>query len=220
MLLLRALTVLVAFVFMFAVLAGLVLPREVHVIRSTMIAAPPQDVFNYVNDLQRSVLWSPWSRQDPDALYNFTGPRSGVGATLSWFSKMPEVGSGMQQIVASRDGEHVRLRVRLDGMGDAVSDYYLQRRNNSTVVTWGFTTDLGPNPLSRIAGILFDGWIGPDYERGLALLKQQVEGNSKLSARAPLGLPPGVTLPAGDDNNLSGWPARAQEASVLQVRLQ
>jgi len=39
--------------------------------------------------------------------------------------------------------------------------------------------DLGNNPIARYAGLMFDKWIGGDYEKGLARLKQVMEqGNA------------------------------------------
>ena len=39
--------------------------------------------------------------------------------------------------------------------------------------------DLGNNPIARYVGLMFDKWIGGDYEKGLARLKQVMEqGNA------------------------------------------
>ena len=45
-----------------------------------------------------------------------------------------------------------------------------------TKITWGFDSDLGMNPIARWMGLMFDSWIGADYETGLANLKNLVEG--------------------------------------------
>jgi hypothetical protein len=42
-------------------------------------------------------------------------------------------------------------------------------------VTWGFDCDLGTNPIMRYVGLMFDQWIGADYEKGLAKLKEVME---------------------------------------------
>ena len=43
-----------------------------------------------------------------------------------------------------------------------------------TDVIWSFRSSLG-NPLERWMGLLYDKWIGPDYEKGLIKLKALVE---------------------------------------------
>lgn len=47
-----------------AVLAGVafLLPREVAVSRAITIAAPPEAVFPYINDLKKFNAWSPWAK--------------------------------------------------------------------------------------------------------------------------------------------------------------
>ena len=47
------------------VIVGLLLPRSVHVERSTVIEAPPSVVFALVNDYRAFNRWSPWARIDP-----------------------------------------------------------------------------------------------------------------------------------------------------------
>ena len=46
--------------------------------------------------------------------------------------------------------------------------------NGGTGVTWGFKTEL-KGAMERWFGLLFDRWIGADYEKGLAKLKALVE---------------------------------------------
>ena len=51
----------------------------------------------------------------------------------------------------------------------------LEPAGSGTRVTWGFTSNLGSNPVMRWMGLMFDRWIGPDYEQGLANLKKVAE---------------------------------------------
>ena len=60
--------------------------------------------------------------------------------------------------------------------GTAVAGFTLEPEGEGTKVTWGFEADLGYNPVTRYMGLMFDSWIGADYEAGLASLKALVEG--------------------------------------------
>jgi len=42
-------------------------------------------------------------------------------------------------------------------------------------VKWGFATDMGMNPIARWMGLMMDRWVGADYQKGLARLKDLVE---------------------------------------------
>jgi len=49
--------------------AGMLLPRSVHVERSAIIAAPRATVFALVNGFRSFGKWSPWAAKDPNARY-------------------------------------------------------------------------------------------------------------------------------------------------------
>ena len=152
-----------------------VLPREVAVSRSVEIAAAPAAVFPHVNSLQKFSEWSPWSKIDPDMQVTYTGPEMGVGNKMEWTSEHPNVGNGAQVITASVENESVATELDFGPMGTADAQFLLAAKGEGTEVTWGFTTDLGMNPIARWMGLMMDDWIGADYERGLTALKEIAE---------------------------------------------
>ncbi len=155
---------------------GFLLPGNVHVERSTLIAAQPAAIFPYVNNFRRFNEWSPWALRDPATEYSFTGPEAGVGAKMSWKSNNAQVGSGSQEILESTPERRVVSALDLGQMGAAQAGFTLVPEGAGTKVTWSLDAELSNNPLSRWMGLLFDGLIGPDYEEGLARLKTKVEG--------------------------------------------
>jgi hypothetical protein len=154
---------------------GLLLPRQVHVERSTEIAAGPEVIFPILNDLRRFNEWSPWFALDPDAEYRFAGPATGVGARAAWKSERPQVGTGSQEIVASRPPSHVQTHLDFGDRGTALATFNLAASGSGTRVTWGFDVNFGYDVLGRWMGLMFDRWIGRDYEAGLSNLKDLVE---------------------------------------------
>lgn len=160
---------------MSAVAVAFFLPRVVTVERSTMISAPAEKVFPFVNNLHRANEWSPWAERDPAMKQTFEGPDEGVGAKMSWTSDDPNVGSGTQEIVESAPNERVRVALDFGDMGNGTAGFTLTPDGDGTKVVWDFRTDLGNNPVARYFGLMFDTWIGADYEKGLAKLKSQVE---------------------------------------------
>lgn len=161
-----------------------VLPSSAHVERSITIERPPSVVFAVLNSYRRFNDWSPWAGKDPNAHYTFTGPASGVGAKESWQGDPKTVGSGSQEIVASKTGESVKVALDFGDMGKAAAEFQLTAAGKGTKVTWSLDTQaplaldgkLPWNAVGRYMGLFMDRMVGPDYESGLANLKKLVEG--------------------------------------------
>lgn len=153
-----------------------ILPGSVQVQRATVIDAAPGEVFALVNSFENFNQWSPWFERDPDGDYTIEGPGEGVGARMTWASEKPDVGSGSQEIIESVPDRLVRTKLDFGDMGDAKAFFEIEPRGDDrTHLVWGFDTDLGLNPVSRYFGLMFERWIGPDYEHGLAKLKALAE---------------------------------------------
>ena len=160
------------------VVIGFLLPRQVHVERSIVINAPQAQLFEALNGFKRFNEFSPWAALDPNTQYAYEGPESGVGAKMSWVSNDPELGSGTNEIVESRAPDFIRTRLDFGGQL-AEATFTFAPADGGTRVTWGFDGDLGNNPVMRFVGLMFDSWIGGDYEKGLARMKQVMEqGNA------------------------------------------
>jgi len=151
------------------------LPQQITVARSKIINAPESDVFPYVNSLKRFNEWSPWAARDPETKYVFSGPEQGEGARMEWSSTNADVGEGSQEIIESRPSSYVEVALDSGQIGKAVVSYQLLPSGAGTRIVWVFNKDVGNNPLQRWRGLMFDSWIGQDYEEGLERLKQVVE---------------------------------------------
>ncbi len=152
------------------------LPRAPEVTRSIDIAAPRAALFPLVADLRHLPDWSPRLTADPDIAITFTGPLDGVGQAISWQSKRPEVGSGIETITAIAPDSSVTMRVTLAGQPSTAAWFRLEQKSAAeTTVVWGYRKDLGFNPINRYRGLTIDGLVGPDYERGLKRLKAIAE---------------------------------------------
>jgi len=187
------------------VLVGFVLPSTAHVERRTTIEAPAAAIFPWLNDFKKFNEWSPWAERDPNMKREFSGPSSGVGATLSWEGDPDEVGSGTQKIVESVPDKRVVTELDFGDQGGGKASFDLVESDGKTEVTWAFDTDFGMNLVGRYFGLMFDGMIGPDYEAGLAKLKRTVE-SQPVPAPEPAPTEPVVAdtsaqgaMPAGDE---------------------
>ncbi|OAN69317.1 hypothetical protein A8B78_05605 [Jannaschia sp. EhC01] len=159
-----------------AALVGMFLPRYVSVERDVVVDAPPEAVFPHVASLQAFSEWSPWGDLDPDMVLTYSGPEEGVGNVMEWTSEHPNVGNGRQEILEVVENESVRTALDFGDMGTAEAWWRLTPEGDGTRVVWGLTADMGSGPVGRWFGLMMDGWVGADYERGLGRLQAIVEG--------------------------------------------
>jgi hypothetical protein len=91
---------------------------------------------------------------------------------MSWQSA--KLGDGSQTIVDYVEDRRIASALDFGEMGKAQASFELSPVGADTGVTWGFRTALA-NPLERWMGLLYERWIGPDYEKGLVKLKAAAE---------------------------------------------
>ncbi|HEX4926330.1 MAG TPA: SRPBCC family protein [Bdellovibrionales bacterium] len=168
----------IAFVLIVAAIVGyaFIQPSEFKVERSTLMEAPPETVFPYLNNPRLGEEWNPFSKMDPEIKMSFDGPAEGVGAKSSWNGNS-DVGEGAMTIVESVQNERVRLQLdfKRPMEGTNMAEYILTPADGKTQVTWKMT---GQNSLIGRIVCLFldmDKMVGGQFEKGLTSLKTIVE---------------------------------------------
>lgn len=165
----------------FVLLISFLLPKTVHVERTVTIDRPASSVFALVNGYATIKTWSPWAARDPSAVYTISGPAKGVGARMEWDGDPRLSGKGWQQITESVPYSLVKAELHFDQQGAATTYFSIEDRGGNSTVTWGFDTNLteGQSAAGQVVakyfGLLFDRWIGSDYETGLVKLKTLAE---------------------------------------------
>jgi hypothetical protein len=154
---------------------GLFLPKSAHVERSIATTAAPEAVYGIVSGFKRFNEWSPWSDLDPNTRYTYAGPESGVGAKMAWASDKPDVGAGSQEITAVEPGRSVTTKLDFGSQGISTSTLTITPEGSGSRIVWAFDADFTGNFLGRYFGLMFDKFIGKDYEKGLARLKALAE---------------------------------------------
>ena len=146
------------------------------VVRTATVSAPPDAIFDQLEDFHRWTAWSPWERVDPDMTRTYEGPDSGVGAASGWKGNR-KAGEGRMEIAESHRA--TSLTVRLEFLKPFKSQstvvFTLAPEGDATNVTWAMTGS--KTFMTRVMGIFtsMDKLIGPDFEKGLAQLKALVE---------------------------------------------
>lgn len=195
---------------------GLLLPKQGRVERSIVINAPPPVVFGLVNGFGRFEEWSPWADKDPAMKVERSGPETGVGATYAW-SGNAAVGSGSQKIIESVPPSHVRTRLHFGGFAEpSLASLDIAPDGSGSRVTWSLTVEVGSNPVNRYFGLLMNKMVGPDYEKGLARLKQLAEAQPLEPPAAP-GPEPAADPAAAPAAAPSAEPAAAPVAAPAKT---
>lgn len=151
-------------------------PNDFRISRSAVIAAPPQKLFDQVNDFHNWEAWSPWVKLDPNAKIAYEGPSSGVGAIFKWVGNN-QVGEGSNTIIESRPGELVKIR--LDFIkpfpGTSTAEFTFKPEGEKTWVTWSMygKNDFIGKAMSLVMNC--DKMVGGQFEKGLAGLKRIAE---------------------------------------------
>ena len=173
------------------VIAGIAfaLPNYITVARAVVINAPEGAVFPYLSNLHNFKAWTPWAERDPNLRVSYSGPEMGKGASMSWASEERSVGRGSMQIIEADPNRRIDLAIDYNGL-EGTAYYTVVPAGSGSKVTWGFGHDTGTSPIKRWRGLMLDGFVGSEYQIGLANLKEQIESERRPTA-------PGAELPAG-----------------------
>lgn len=158
--------------------AGLILaaflPSSYNVERSLLIKAKPETISNMITDFHQWDSWSPWKGQDSAAVYTYNDT-IGKGANMSWDGSI--IGKGSLTITEVKpEGIVYSLRFIDPFESTSTGGFSLESSDSGTIVNWYDTGELG-YPIGRLMSLIysFDEMMGPDFEKGLGKLKEEVE---------------------------------------------
>jgi effector-binding domain-containing protein/uncharacterized protein YndB with AHSA1/START domain len=155
---------------------GMIGPDTFRYERSVTIAAPPESVYTHVSSLGAMDKWSPWNELDPTMKKTMEGTDGTVGATQSWEGNS-DVGRGAQRIDSLVPNALVRNRLMFKEPMESECDALVELTpaGDSTKVTWAMVGE--NNFMSKVMCKFMDmdAMIGKDFEKGLGMLKAQVE---------------------------------------------
>ena len=140
------------------VVIGLLLPSHGHVERQTEVSSPLRQIFDSVNTLRRFPEWSPERRLDPQLHMEYSGPRTGVGASVSYRGN-ELVGEGKLTISASDEDSQVKMDVvnNFAGENKTYTITLNPSENGKTTIVWAYDVDYGWDLMWRYAGLYIHG---------------------------------------------------------------
>lgn len=142
---------------------------KMHISKSILVDAPVDKVLPAVNDFHHWGKWSPWLIMEPEATVDVAED----GKSYSW--QGARVGEG-KMAVTNEEGKRsvdYDLTFLKPWKSEAKVKFELDEQGDKTKVTWLMDSSL-PFFLFWMKKMMV-AFVGKDYERGLAMLKDYVE---------------------------------------------
>ncbi|HEX4764509.1 MAG TPA: SRPBCC family protein [Usitatibacter sp.] len=153
---------------------GIFLPSRFEVSRSIVIAAPADRVYDLIADPRLWAKWSAWHERDPKMEVRYAGPPFGQGARWSW--KSASEGAGQMEFIRVEPNRSIQYSLVFPDFNlKSGGTFSLEPASPGTKVTWTSAGDVGANPLKHYLAMSMDRLVGPDFEKGLANLKNVAE---------------------------------------------
>lgn len=103
---------------------------------SMVIPAPPEVVFNKVNDYKSWESWGPWKKEDSSLIVTYAEKTSGKGASYSWNGAINGAVTTTKVIPNKQIEQKVLMRTSM-GERNSIMYWSFDEVENGTKVTWG-----------------------------------------------------------------------------------
>ena len=151
-------------------------PKTFRVERSTVIHAPADAVFPFINDFHLWNRWSPFEKLDPNLQRTYSGAEAGKGATYEWLGNR-EAGRGRMVIVESLPAQRVAIDLFFlkPFKSTSLAEFTFEPTTGGTTVTWAMSGNntVAGKAISLVASM--DKYLGNSFDEGLSTLKRVVE---------------------------------------------
>jgi effector-binding domain-containing protein len=176
----RAITIIVILLVMLLVgylIAGFLGPQGFKMERSIEIKAPRAAIYRNISDYNNWMKWSPWAGIDSACKYDYYGSQEQIGAGYKWKGN-DKAGEGDMHTTDMIQNSSLssKLTFLKPWPGEAMATFRLEDDSSGmTKVIWGFSQSysFGQRPMMLFMNM--EKMLGPDYERGLAKLKEVSE---------------------------------------------
>jgi DNA gyrase inhibitor GyrI len=152
--------------------------------RSTTINRSCSDIFQYLSHFEHWPEWSPWLILEPSCPVQFQGTQGQPDSGYSWDGDMVGAGS-MTLIEADSNRLEMTLQFLRPFKSNAQVRFEILQDGDHCIVTWVMESKV-PWYLFFMKNMMKN-WIAIDYDRGLLMLKSQLETGRILSSLQIIG---------------------------------
>lgn len=144
-------------------------PSEYDIMRTRMVEAPAEVVYNQVDDYKKWEEWGPWHEDDPTISPTYNEKTKGPGASYTWTGKD---GDGKATRVESVPFESLADELDFGAMGSSTTYWKFEPKEGGTEVTWGMKAQNVPFMMKFFSAISggYEKMMTPMFDRGLEKL--------------------------------------------------
>jgi uncharacterized protein YndB with AHSA1/START domain len=153
-------------------------PASYQLQRSISVSAPPAEVYAAIVDFHRWQGWSPWARLDPNQKTTVAG--EGLGAVYTW-SGDDRVGAGRMTIIEALPNSKVAIKLEFLRPWESTNEtsFLVVPEGAGSRLTWIMKGTHGYLGRAMSIFLNMEKMLGPDFEKGLAALKSDVEQHGR-----------------------------------------
>jgi effector-binding domain-containing protein/ribosome-associated toxin RatA of RatAB toxin-antitoxin module len=148
-------------------------PNDYDVVRSKIIKAPINTVFNNINDYKNWEAWGPWMEDDSTIVVTYNEQTSGVGANYSWTSdNVP----GTMKTLSLTQNKSIEQQMQFTDYEPTDVYWMFEEVAEGTKVSWGIKSNKTPFKFKMVAAYSggMDKMLGDMEEKGLASIEREV----------------------------------------------
>jgi len=166
-----------SFIFLLIIILGVIgyfLPTQYTINKSIVISSSSTHIHQYVGDLQKWDLWTPWKGEDPDIVISISEKTTGIGASQSWQDKH---GGGSLTFTSwsPENGIEYDLYFQAGKYKCKSAIKYNTTTETRTKVMWTMQCDMNMPIIGGYFALFMQYSIGSMFQQGLDQLKLIVE---------------------------------------------
>jgi len=164
---------------------ALFLPSEMSVTETEVINAPPERVFDLINDLRVFTGWISWDNHGENIELEFSDSAIGEGAWYHWAGE--ESGEGTATVVESVRPQRIQMAIEFEQGKMAMTNRFRlgPETGGGTRVEWELYMDDGGHLVHRYFLPIMEAMVGPFLAEGLTDLKKLAESAPEPAPEAP-----------------------------------
>ena len=157
---------------------------KIEILREIEIAKDPTATLDYLANLQNWPVWSPWLILQPDCVLEYFGKPAELGSSYRWVGHL--IGAGQMWLV-ERSPDRLQFTLAFEKPFRSKAHASIQVRPTAAgcTVVWEMISSLPWFMFVLRSRVALS--VRLDYERGLKMLKSQLETDSVHSQVAWLG---------------------------------
>lgn len=153
---------------------SLFLPSEYKIVRAESYECSPDQLYSYLIDINNLDSWFYITKSlDSSMVYKFNIDSTNGKSSVEWNGEL--MGQGNFEFSNLKRNELIEFKISFqDNSVLKNGKIVLSADQSRTKLVWTDYGENGWNPVNRIFGLFIDGFLGPDMDKSLTKLKNNI----------------------------------------------